>query len=313
MKQKMINGQPVIVIGVDHGYSNMKTAHACFPSGVKAWDTEPVFKNDMLVFEGRYYTIGAGHKEYTPNKDRDDDYYILTLAAISEELDLQGITECSVFLAAGLPLTWVSKQRDTFKAYLLRNKHVDYVFRGKDYHLDIVGAEIYPQGFSAIANELHKFEGANMLCDIGNGTMNIFLIKGRKPVPEKCSTEKFGTYQCTLAARKALMETLTKDVDEFVIESVLRNGTADIPGQVLQVIRDTAKEYVEGIMRRLREYGYDPELMRLYVMGGGSCLVKNFCEYDQRRVTINEDICATAKGYESLANYTLSGKGERIV
>ncbi|MDO5566944.1 MAG: hypothetical protein Q4G59_09835, partial [Planctomycetia bacterium] len=39
----------------------------------------------------------------------------------------------------------------------------------------------------------------------------------------------------------------------------------------------------------------------LVVVGGGSCLVKNFGQYDETRVTIFTDICATAKGYEMLA------------
>ena len=49
--------------------------------------------------------------------------------------------------------------------------------------------------------------------------------------------------------------------------------------------------------------------MRLYVMGGGSCLVRNFGEYDKDRVTINDDICATAKGYEALAAQRLHQNG----
>ena len=40
--------------------------------------------------------------------------------------------------------------------------------------------------------------------------------------------------------------------------------------------------------------------MRLYILGG-SCLIRNFGVYDASRVTINDDICATAKGDEYLA------------
>ena len=53
--------------------------------------------------------------------------------------------------------------------------------------------------------------------------------------------------------------------------------------------------------RLLREHGYDPELMRLYVVGGGGCILRHFGEFDRDRVTIINDICATAKGYELLA------------
>ena len=65
------------------------------------------------------------------------------------------------------------------------------------------------------------------------------------------------------------------------------------------------QQYVAGIMRRLREHEYNPELMKLYIVGGGGCLIRNFGEYDPNRVTINDDIRATAKGYEFLANLKL--------
>ena len=49
--------------------------------------------------------------------------------------------------------------------------------------------------------------------------------------------------------------------------------------------------------------------MRLYVVGGGSCILKNFGSYGKDCVTINDDICATAKGYELLAGQKLHKKG----
>ncbi len=66
-----------------------------------------------------------------------------------------------------------------------------------------------------------------------------------------------------------------------------------------------AKDYVKQVFSKLREYGYNPDLMKLYVIGGGGCLIKNFAEYDADRVVIIQDICATAKGYEVLALQTL--------
>ena len=76
----------VHIIGVDHGYGNIKTANCCFPTGVESSDTEPTFKQDILIYEGRYYQIGIGHKEYAAEKIMDQDYYVLTLAAIAREL-----------------------------------------------------------------------------------------------------------------------------------------------------------------------------------------------------------------------------------
>ena len=122
-----------------------------------AYDKEPTFKSDMLIFDDRYYIIGDEHKEFTADKMNDPDYYILTLAGIARELNIRGMTSADVFLAAGLPLTWVSEQKDSFKAYLLQNKEASFSFRGKSYHVTFAGAAVFPQGFSAVADRLREF------------------------------------------------------------------------------------------------------------------------------------------------------------
>ena len=304
-----INPNKPVIIGIDHGYGNIKTAHTCFRTGVTAYDSEPVFKSDLLAYDGRYYLIGDEHKEFCALKMNDPDYYILTLAAIARELNTRGMTKADVFLAVGLPLTWVGEQKDAFKAYLLQNKEASFAFRGKVYHVSFAGAAVFPQGFSAVADRLREFRGVNMLCDIGNGTMNIMYINNGKPVASKCYTEKNGTQQCMIAVREKLMRRFGVTVDDAVIEAVLQFGEADIGKPYLDVIRETATEYVVGIMRRLREHDYNTELMKLYVVGGGSCLIKNFAEYGPSRVTINDDICATARGYELLAAGSLGRTG----
>lgn len=106
---KDMNG--IKIIGLDHGYGNIKTANHCFPTGILGYDQEPLFTKDMLVFNGRYYLIGEGHKEFLPDKSWDDDYYLLTLAAIAKELSDERITEAGVHLAVGLPLTWTAGQK----------------------------------------------------------------------------------------------------------------------------------------------------------------------------------------------------------
>jgi len=290
-----------IIIGIDHGYGNIKTANFCFKAGVAAFDQEPTFKNNLLVFNDRYYIIGEEHKEFTADKMLDMDYYVLTLAAIACELDHRGVYSAHVRLAAGLPLTWVGKQRESFKRYLLQNERVDFNFRGMEYRVTFTGADIFPQGFAAVADALHGFRGVNMLADIGNGTMSIMYINECRPQEKKCFTEKYGTHQCTLAARENLMQLYGVVVEDSLIERVIRYGTAEVGDKYLNAIRETAIEYVEGIFRKLREREYNPELMRLYVVGGGSCLIKHFGQYDSERVIIMDDVCATAKGYEFLA------------
>ena len=52
------------IIAVDHGYGNMKTANTVTPTGIKAYETEPIFTGNILEYNGIYYRIGEGHKEF---------------------------------------------------------------------------------------------------------------------------------------------------------------------------------------------------------------------------------------------------------
>lgn len=149
-------------------------------------------------------------------------------------------------------------------------------------------------------------------CTVWLGAKGVKASDLSRSLAKKCFTEKYGTNQCMLSVRENLMKQFGVSVDETVLERVIRHGTADISQRYLTAIRDTATEYAEGIFRRLREHEYDPELMRLYVVGGGSCILKNFSSYDKDRVIINDDICATARGYELLAEQKQSRKGSIV-
>lgn len=76
------------IIAVDHGYGNIKTANTVTPTGVTAYETEPIFSGNILEYAGIYYRIGEGHKEFIADKAVDEDYYILTLMAVARELNV---------------------------------------------------------------------------------------------------------------------------------------------------------------------------------------------------------------------------------
>ncbi|MBQ3969940.1 MAG: ParM/StbA family protein, partial [Clostridia bacterium] len=143
--------QDKVIVAVDTGYGNIKTANHCFQTGITAYDSEPLFTRDMLIYDGKYYLIGEGHKEFLPEKQLDEDYFLLTLVAIAKELKTAGITEADVILAVGLPLTWMTGQKEEFRSYLLRDGDIYFTYRKVDYTIRICDVRVYPQGYAAIA------------------------------------------------------------------------------------------------------------------------------------------------------------------
>ena len=290
------------IIGVDAGYGNIKCGcGSVFKTAVTEYDTEPIFKGNILEFKGKYYRIGEGHKDFISDKSMDNDFYILTLMGIVKELKRAGLREGTVYLAAGLPLKWVQSQRDSFKEYLLQDKSIDLKYNDEDFHIDLIGCSIFPQAYPAVVNRLKDFVGINMLVDIGNGTMNILYMQDKKPVENKAWTEKLGVNQLVIQARNAVMDNYGVKIDESIIEQYIRYGQADISEKYIELLHTAAVQYTKDVFAALNRYDYNPELMKLYITGGGGRIIKNFGEYDTERVEIIDDICAAAYGFECLA------------
>ena len=60
------------VIGIDHGWSMMKTVTQVFVTGVKEITTAPALFGDVLEYNGKYYKIGTVRQEVKDTKVEDD-------------------------------------------------------------------------------------------------------------------------------------------------------------------------------------------------------------------------------------------------
>ena len=68
------------------------------------------------------FVCGSGRQPIQRDKTINDNYYLLTLAAIAKEIRQRSLPpECSVRIAAGLPLTSFGRDKPKFKDYLLRS------------------------------------------------------------------------------------------------------------------------------------------------------------------------------------------------
>ena len=77
-------------IGIDHGYYAIKTRHFSFPAGIAEYSHEPYTLQNTLEFGGKFYVCGTGRQPILRNKMENDNYYLLTLAAIAKEIKQRG-------------------------------------------------------------------------------------------------------------------------------------------------------------------------------------------------------------------------------
>ena len=193
---------------------------------------------------------------------------------------------------------------------MMRNPDVQFVFNDVPYSVHLADCSVFPQGYAALVpmmdndkryNAFQQFAGTVMMADFGNGTMNIMRLVNGRPSEQHYWTEVLGVNQCVLTARKQMMDKFGIDMPENLIEQFLRTGAANLSRELLDQLTAIVDGYVTGLFDALRAHGYDARLMKLFVMGGGGCLVKNFGKYDPSAVIFVDDLHASAKGYEYMA------------
>ena len=112
-----------IIIGIDHGYYAIKTPHVCFPTGLTGYDYEPYTMQNVLQYNGKFYVCGTGRQTLVRSKTSNDNYYLLTMAAIAQEIRYRrGERKTDVVLAAGLPLASFGREKKGFREYLFRKE-----------------------------------------------------------------------------------------------------------------------------------------------------------------------------------------------
>ena len=175
-----------IIFGIDHGNGNMKGENVCFPCGLVRYVSEPgrFMNEDILEYQGTYYTLSDTKMPFKADKTVDDDYFILTLYALAMEARNKGITLTGkdVVLGVGLPPADYGQQATSFKKYFLDHaKHgISFKMNGKSVNFYLKDVFVSPQNFAAVmcfkASLLKKYRTVNCI-DIGDGTVDLLVIR----------------------------------------------------------------------------------------------------------------------------------------
>ncbi|HWT74417.1 MAG TPA: ParM/StbA family protein [Mobilitalea sp.] len=294
------------IVGIDHGWSNMKTTNSVFTSGVKEITTEPALFDNVVEFEGKYFKVGGKRLEVKDTKVTDENYYILTLASIGKELSRRGLRRANVLLSVGLPLTRFGAEKKDFIDYLMKRKEISFKFENVRYNVIIERVSVFPQCYAAVADRLGSFRREVLVVDIGSWTVDIMPISNQKPDIEQCVTLPKGLITCMRAINEQCVRQLGGQVTEADIQEVMMCGRSDIATKYLDVIQEGITEFARSIYFSLKEYGYNLETMPIIFVGGGATVMKLFGNIKQGDIKYIEDVKANAKGFEYLARVFLA-------
>ena len=132
------------IIGIDHGNRNMKTASSVFSAAIQPLQTRPDSLENILEYQNKIYYVG-GQVPVMERVDKtdNDDYYLLTLAALAKELKFRKLTSSKVMLGTALPPRRFQQQKDGFKKYLSKTKELHFKFEGIHYHVTLENVYVF--------------------------------------------------------------------------------------------------------------------------------------------------------------------------
>ena len=309
-------------IGIDHGYYAIKTRHFSFPAGISEYSHEPYTLQNTLEFHGRFYVCGTGRQPILRDKTENENYYLLTLAAIAKEIKQRGgKQECSVTLAAGLPLTSFGREKKAFRDYLLYSHPsgstgpVCFRFEGVLYKVAIEEVKLFPQGYSALAvyPELIRDEPSVLLMDIGGWTVDLMRLDNSVPNASTCRSLELGMIRCIDEAKEQVRRSLGLSVTDAQIERVLAGEPCSLEETAQTVIRQQGRLYVEHLFSAAMEAGFDLKALPVVMLGGGAALAKR-CTAPQDglcRAFFLTDEKVNAEGFERILGQFQAGSKNR--
>lgn len=298
----MIKKNEKIYIGIDHGYGFMKTSKTIFKSGIKEQPVEPPFSDDILIYNDRVFVIGQNRTEHGVDKTTNEEYFILTLAALARELKKEHIAKASnVVLCVGLPYSFFTEQKDKFKKYLLKNRHLDFKFEGKKFSIDIKEVKVFPQGFPAIAEKFGDYlKDKISIVDFGSRTIDVITFNEGKAIHDQCfSVDRKGTLELINEIRKFYMKQFAEDVTEDTVQDVFQNKKVSLSSEKVKFIQKLTKFFLNQYLEELKAKGIADNVI---YCGGGSSLIKNYVETNKSSTDFIENVYFNASGYELLAS-----------
>ncbi|MCQ4756917.1 MAG: ParM/StbA family protein [Anaerostipes sp.] len=300
------------VIGIDHGWSMMKTVSQVFITGAREIRTEPAVLDDVLELDGKYFKIGTQRQEVKDTKTEDESFLILTYASIAKELRRRGKTDAEIFLAVGLPLTRFGSEKADFVKYLTDKKEVSFRFEGTEYHIRIVNAAVFPQCYAAVADRIVSFKKKTLIVDIGSWTIDIMPVINKSPDESNCITIPKGLITCMRSINEKCVRLFNGEIDEGELQNMMRYGKDYAKEEeYYEIAREEIEAFAERVYNSIREYGYNLKTTPIIFVGGGAVVMKNYGGYDQKNIDYILDIKANARGYEQLAEIGLRNLQKR--
>lgn len=295
-----------ILIGIDNGNKFTKTYDELFleeTSVKQIADDYTAFGKTIIKFEGNLYIIGEGRSAVKINKFKDQDTFLITIAAIANELYNKNIDESvDIILGVGLPLMSYGKYKSMMKKYFLKDD-IEVEYKNRKFNFNITQVYVYPQGIAAFMNVYNRYKDYEIcnILDLGGFTLDTAKT-GKNGMPELSALKSYSTGIITLF-EEIKQDLLKNDISivDAQIEKIIQNeDTFVIDNKCIDIINNKVELYVKELINKLKESGMELKNPTVFIGGGFNLLESYIRKSDEFNYIEFLDIYANAKGYYML-------------
>ena len=301
-------------ISIDHGNRLIKTTQHIFPSSFLEDSYLPSIGGDALKYNGKTYTLVDQILPVQNDKTEDERYFLLTLFAIGKELanevelmnKLTPHDYIKVELLIGLPLQHYEIYKDKFRRYFSdRTDIIRYELNGRKYSIRIVGAQVFPQAYSAAITVYNKLEDSKIvnIIDVGGFTVDCLQLNNFKPNMALCTSLYWGVNTLFQSINDQARAKGGRDISTCIIEGILEGDPADLTEYSenrIKTVTSAALAHTNRMLAEIGQKGFDLEEDKTVFMGGGAILLKDYIlkTGKVKKPVFIDDVHANAKGYK---------------
>ena len=263
-----------IIIGIDHGNKAIKNIMTQYNSGFVESNIAPIVKQQLIEYDGKFYSIASDRFPLMINKTVNDKFFILSLPSIAQVLEgvYQGSDTADIILAVGLPIIHYSSNKEQFKNYFIRN-NIEFSYNGKPYKVNIIDAYAWAQGYAGLMPYFNQYKGISRinLIDIGGYSVDAFVVEKGILNIKSCISLPAGVVYLFNDIKQEVLS-LGMEIQEAQIEEILiGDNTCFVDKGLKDLIYRKAKIFTDELIDKLKEHGFEMKINPNIFMGEGPC------------------------------------------
>lgn len=316
----------IVKIGMDVGNYDAKTQNTSIPSSYKAYSSKPQMVDNLVFYDGMYYTTTKERNNQQFDKTENNYCLIVTLFGIAGEIlwkirhqhpeytDAQIQEEISkikeIKLGVGLPVGYFSSQSTNLVNFYMNNwgNGFEFTYGDFSFNLKLNKCVAYPQDLSAVIYndecEIARDFPTYYVIGIGGGTVDIIPVSQGQPEIEKIITIEKGTTVMYSHIIKSMQMETGHTMEYTTIEDVLLGKNTIIDDRRKNRIGQLAAEFISKLVDDMSHAKLKLMDVPCVFVGGGALMMRpaliatnQFVKYE-----FIEDVNVNAKFYAAFTD-----------